>query len=86
VANGVVYVGSFDHNVYAFPASCGSGNAICTPLWQGTTGAAIESSPAVVNGVVYAGSDDGNLYAFDLTTAPLAPKRPSLKSLHPTLR
>lgn len=33
-------------------------------LWvAGTTGGAINSSPAVVNGVVYVGSD--KLYAFD---------------------
>jgi outer membrane protein assembly factor BamB len=89
VANGVVYVGSFDHDVYAFPASCGTGNAPCTPLWHAPTGGPITfSSPAVANGVVYVASNDRNLYAFDLTTAPLAPKRPTLKGLHPnyTLR
>ncbi len=64
VANGVVYVGSYDHNLYAFPASCGTGNATCSPLWHGTTGNVIESSPAVANGVVYVGSDDTSLYAF----------------------
>ena len=83
VANGVVYVGSDDGNLYAFPASCGTGDANCAPLWQGTTGGSIRSSPAVANGVVYVGSGDDNLYAFDLTTAPLAPKRPIVKGLHP---
>jgi outer membrane protein assembly factor BamB len=75
--------GSNDGNLYALPASCGSGNATCTPLWHATTGNAVDSSPGAVNGVVYVGSNDGNLYAFDLTTAPLAPTRPNLKNLHP---
>jgi outer membrane protein assembly factor BamB len=60
VANGVVYVGSDDHNVYALNASTGA------LLWQYTTGGAVESSPAVANGVVYTGSDDGSVYAFSL--------------------
>ncbi|HLX57316.1 MAG TPA: protein kinase, partial [Ktedonobacteraceae bacterium] len=55
VANGVVYVGSNDHKLYAFTAA-GCGHATCTPLWTATTGGVIESSPAVVNGVVYVGS------------------------------
>src|SRR5439155_1646649 len=83
VANGVVYVGSFDDNLYAFPASCGTGNASCTPLWHGATGGAVFSSPAVANGVVYVGSFDHHLYAFDLAAGPLAPSRPRPADLHP---
>src|SRR5204863_531681 len=64
VVGGVVYVGSDDGHLYAFPASCGSGNATCTPLWHAATSAGVFSSPAVANGVVYVGSEDGNLYAF----------------------
>jgi outer membrane protein assembly factor BamB len=78
-----VYDGSFDGNLYAFPASCGTGNATCAPLWQGLTGNWIASSPAVANGVVYLKSTVGTLYAYDLTTAPFAPPRPSIKSLRP---
>ena len=53
VVNGVVYVGSFDNNVYALNASTGA------KLWSYTTGGAMYfSSPAVANGVVYVGSDD----------------------------
>ena len=63
VADGVVYVGSGDGNLYAFPASC-AGDATCTPLWHGTTQSSIHSSPTVSGGVVYVGSDDRNLYAF----------------------
>jgi len=61
VANGVVYVGSWDHKLYAFKAD-GRGQLTCLPLWTATTGNAIASSPAVANGVVYVGSD--KLYAF----------------------
>ena len=58
VANGVVYIGSSDGNLYAFPASCGTGDATCTPLWHAAIGATF-SSPAVANGLVYIGSSDG---------------------------
>jgi outer membrane protein assembly factor BamB len=62
VANGVVYVGSWDNNVYVLKASTGA------LLWKYTTGAWVESSPAVANGVVYVGSWDNNVYAFGLRT------------------
>jgi outer membrane protein assembly factor BamB len=43
-----------------------------TLKWSYTTGAYVESSPAVGNGVVYVGSDDNNLYALDATFTPSA--------------
>lgn len=63
VVNGIVYVGSFDGNLYAIDAISG------TKEWTYKIGS-IDSSPAVVNGVVYVGSDDHNLYAFYLPNAP----------------
>src|SRR5579872_512984 len=60
VANGVVYVGSEDNNVYALDASNGS------LLWKYATGAPVDSSPTVVNGMLYVGSGDRNVYAFGL--------------------
>jgi eukaryotic-like serine/threonine-protein kinase len=60
VANGVVYVGSEDHSLYALDAQSGK------LLWSYKTGNYILTSPAVVNGVVYIGSGDGRLYAFHL--------------------
>ncbi|HYT45021.1 MAG TPA: PQQ-binding-like beta-propeller repeat protein, partial [Methylomirabilota bacterium] len=60
VANGVVYVGSLDSNLYAFNATTGK------QLWTAPTRGKIYSSPAVANGVVYVGSYDGKLYAFHL--------------------
>jgi outer membrane protein assembly factor BamB len=87
VANGVVYIGSDDNNVYALNASTG------ILLWSYTTGGAVTSSPAVANGVVYIGSDGGNVYAFGLTggsrrksvsaTQEEASKRPDLRTLRP---
>ncbi len=62
VANGVVYVGSGDHNVYALNATTGA------ELWSYTTGGPVSSSPAVANGVVYVGSYDHNVYALNATT------------------
>ena len=62
VANGVVYVGSVDGNVYALKASTGA------KLCSYQTGDYVFSSPAVANGVVYVGSVDGNVYALKAST------------------
>ena len=63
VANGVVYFGSDDNNVYALNANTGA------KLWSYATGSlAVASSPAVANGVVYVGSDDHNVYALNAST------------------
>jgi outer membrane protein assembly factor BamB len=59
VADGIVYVGSQDKNIYALGAW--GGNLI----WNFTTQDAVESSPAVANGKVYTGGDDGKVYCFD---------------------
>ncbi|MGD0329665.1 MAG: PQQ-binding-like beta-propeller repeat protein [Nitrososphaeria archaeon] len=62
VAGGVVYVGSYDHNVYALNASTGA------KIWSYTTGDWVTSSPAVVGGVVYVGSYDNNTYALNASS------------------
>lgn len=62
VANGVVYIGSYDKNVYALNASTGA------EIWKFTTGNNVFSSPAVANGVVYIGSNDGSVYALNATS------------------
>lgn len=89
VANGVVYVTSYDGYVYAYPASgcaatmCswlfsasldgGQGNGYESNCWNTTT-----SSPVVVNGYVYVGgcvqTYSGALYAF--TVFPCPPGNP----------
>lgn len=74
VANGVVYVGSDDHNLYAFDAAgamnCSGAPKACAPLWTATTGGPVHSSPAVANGVIYVGSWDSKLHAFGLEKVP----------------
>ena len=71
VANGTVYVGSWNAKLYAFGAA-GSTNCsasatgkTCTPLWTAATPASIGGTPAVANGVVYTVSGNGTLSAFD---------------------
>ena len=59
VANGVVYVGSMDGNLYAYAADCGTGGSSCSPIWKGVTGDSVQSSPTVADGVVYIGSEGG---------------------------
>jgi outer membrane protein assembly factor BamB len=70
IANGVVYVGSVDHKLYAFDTAgatgcSGAAPKSCVPMWTAATGGILQSSPAVVDGVVYVASDDSKLYAFD---------------------
>src|SRR5579863_639311 len=58
VVNGIIYVGSVDHFVYAL-------NANCTLLCRYKTGGPVYSSPTVVNGRLYIGSDDHFVYALN---------------------
>jgi outer membrane protein assembly factor BamB len=71
VQNNVVFVGSGDGKVYAFdgvggPGTCSGTPRTCTPLWTGTPGNAVFSSPAPAAGGLFVGSQDGTLYAFGL--------------------
>ncbi len=91
VANGLVYVGARDGNLYAFDANgttgCSGAPKVCAPIWLATTapGAEVTSSPSVVNGVLYVGSDGGDLWAYDAagntncSTRKPARLRPSLE-------
>jgi len=58
VANGVVYIGSYDFNIYAINANSG------LLIWRYQTEDEVVSSPAVADGVVYTCSLDGNIYAL----------------------
>jgi len=69
VVSGVVYVGSMDGTLYAYPVGCASGGGTCTPLWTAIVPGAISSSPAVADGVVYVGAHDAKLYAFSVGCA-----------------
>src|SRR5580700_10640743 len=72
VANGVVYVGSNDSNLYALNARTGA------KLWSYPTGYQVYSSPAVANGVVYVGTDyPGGVCALNARTGALLWRYPT---------
>lgn len=65
VAQGAVYFGSGDGNVYALDAASG------TLRWKYPTGNVVHASPAYANGVVFVGSWDSYFYAIDATSGAL---------------
>jgi outer membrane protein assembly factor BamB len=62
VANGVVYFGSIDNNVYAVNAHNGD------RAWSYGAGDAVQTGIAVAGGAVYASSFEGNLYSLDASS------------------
>ena len=62
VANGCVFVGSSDWNVYWLNASNGK------ILWHFQAENEINSSPAIDDGHLYVSSDGGNIYCLDIAT------------------
>jgi outer membrane protein assembly factor BamB len=62
VADGRVFVGSFDNNVYALDAATG------TKEWEFATGGFVTSGITTDNGSVFVGSNDNNVYALDAAT------------------
>jgi outer membrane protein assembly factor BamB len=62
VANGIVYFGSGDGNVYALDAATGAAR------WKFATGDVVHASPVFADGVVYVGSWDSWFYAIDAAT------------------
>ena len=65
VANGKVYFGSGDGNVYAVDTQSG------LLQWKFPTKDVVHASPAVVNNTVYIGSWDSSLYAIDAESGQL---------------
>ena len=59
VANGVVYFGSIDNNVYAVNAHNGD------RVWSYGAGDAVQTGIAVAGGAVYASSFEGDLFSLD---------------------
>jgi outer membrane protein assembly factor BamB len=62
VANGAVYFGSGDGNVYAVDAATGD------MRWKFKTGDVVHASPAFADGVLFFGSWDSYFYAVDAAT------------------
>ncbi len=71
IADGRIYFGSHDKNIYCLSAQMG------TLIWKFQTGDRIKSSPAVVDGRVYIGPDDGNIYCLDADDGSLVWVRPA---------
>ncbi|MCW4017211.1 MAG: PQQ-binding-like beta-propeller repeat protein [Candidatus Bathyarchaeota archaeon] len=65
IADGVVYFGSQDKNIYAVDARDG------TFIWKFTTHQRVWSSPAVAGGRVFTGPDDGFVYCLNATDGSL---------------
>jgi outer membrane protein assembly factor BamB len=64
VANGIIYIGSSDGNLYAVNGFTGA------QVWTFATGTFLDndSGLAVANGIVYLGARNGNLYALNATS------------------
>lgn len=62
VADGVVYIGSRDHSLYAIDAVTGK------ERWRYRAGGAVTSSPAVTDGLVYFGCNDFRVHAVNAAT------------------
>ncbi|MHC4229490.1 MAG: outer membrane protein assembly factor BamB family protein [Planctomycetota bacterium] len=64
-ADGTIYVGSYNHNLYAFD----DGGRV---LWKFKTQKFVFSSPTICfDGTLLVGSDDGSLYALKTESAGL---------------
>jgi outer membrane protein assembly factor BamB len=63
VAGGLVFTGSADGTLHAFPAA-GCDAPTCAPVWSAATGSEITGAPAVSGGQLYVGTADGWLIAY----------------------
>ena len=61
-ADGTIYFGGDDGNIYAVSAADGR------QLWKYRTGGPVPATPAVIGGTLYVGSYDGKFYALDART------------------
>lgn len=62
VADGTVYIGSYDHHLYAISTETGE------KIWEFQSADRIDGTPAVVDETVYFGSFDRSVYALDVST------------------
>jgi len=65
VADGKVFIGSGDHNIYCLDEDTGK------LIWSYKTGDYVRSSPAVADGKVLVGSEDAKIYCLDEDTGKL---------------
>lgn len=57
--NGMVFVGSYDSNIYALDARTGDF------IWKAPTNGGVCTTPCITDKLVVVGSEDGTLYAFE---------------------
>jgi eukaryotic-like serine/threonine-protein kinase len=62
IVGGVIYVGSFDHNVYAFDAQTGR------LKWKFETNGSVLNAPVFVDGKLYVSGSDAYFYVLDPQT------------------
>jgi len=62
VADEILYIGSYDHYLYAISTDTGE------KIWEFQSSDRIDGTPAVVDGTVYFASFDKNIYALDAKT------------------
>jgi outer membrane protein assembly factor BamB len=65
LVDGLLYFGSWDHNVYAVNAKTGR------KRWSFETGDEVKGAPAYSGGKIFVGSYDGKVYALDARTGDL---------------
>ena len=65
VADGKVFIGSNDYNIYCLDADTGRF------IWRYKTNSRVSSSPAVADGKVFVGSGDHNIYCLNADTGAL---------------
>ncbi|MGD1995462.1 MAG: serine/threonine-protein kinase [Anaerolineae bacterium] len=80
VADGVVYVGAYDNNLYALDAEHGDF------LWKYSTEGGIGSSPCVSEGRIFVGSQDGLVYAINAESGRLLWTCPTKESVYSSPR
>jgi hypothetical protein len=61
-ADGTIYFGGDDGNIYAVEAADGR------QLWKRQTGGPVSATPAIAGATLYVGSYDGKFYALDTRT------------------
>jgi outer membrane protein assembly factor BamB len=75
VADGTIFVGSADKNLYAIDSKTGQ------EIWHFETKDIVRSTPAVAEGMVFFGSRDHNVYAVDARTGKLRWKFDTLREV-----
>ncbi len=77
VADGILYIGSYDHNLYALDAKNGKF------MWKYPSEGGIASSPHIWEGTIFFGSEDRMLYALDRSSGRIlwsSPTRDRIRS------